>query len=237
MTEVQLTISAGQQPSQPSSLRLVLTLGIAGLLSGFAIAGAYQITKPIIDANNARALEAAVFKVVPGSTRMRKLALRDGLLVPVAGDEPVTDPVVYGAYDDAGDFLGYAIEGAGSGFQDIIRLLYGYDPVRRCVIGLEILESRETPGLGDKIYKDAAFQANFEALSVEPPIVVVKDGRDADNEVDAITGATISSLAVVKIINTVTGAWLPDLPPPGEEPPAPPAEPDAPEQEQQGGER
>ncbi len=68
---------------------------------------------------------------------------------------------------------------------------------------MEILDSRETPGLGDKIYKDAAFVANFASLSVDPEIVAVKKGnKSAPNQIDAITGATISSKAVVKIAET-----------------------------------
>jgi electron transport complex protein RnfG len=77
---------------------------------------------------------------------------------------------------------------------------------------MEILDSRETPGLGDKIYKDAAFVANFASLSVDPEIVAVKKGnKSAPNQIDAITGATISSKAVVKIINTANALWLPRL--------------------------
>jgi len=79
------------------------------------------------------------------------------------------------------------------------------------VTGMYVLESRETPGLGDKIFKDEAFVANFRALAVDPEIVLVKGGRTADNEVDAITGATISSRAVVKILNTAHEAWRPRL--------------------------
>ena len=78
---------------------------------------------------------------------------------------------------------------------------------------MEILESRETPGLGDKIYKDAAFVANFDDLSIEPEIVTVKRGtKSAPNQVDAITGATISAKAVVRIINQGNRLWLERLP-------------------------
>ncbi|NIM71650.1 MAG: FMN-binding protein, partial [Gammaproteobacteria bacterium] len=91
--------------------------------------------------------------------------------------EPQKDePVVYGGYDEQGDFVGYAMPGAGPGFQDTIALLYGYLPGDKQVVGMEILESRETPGLGDKIYKDADFVAEFSALSIEPEIVAVKKG-------------------------------------------------------------
>ena len=85
---------------------------------------------------------------------------------------------------------------------------------------MEVLESKETPGLGDKIYKDAEFVANFRQLSIEPEIVTVKKGKkSAANEVDAITGATISSKAIVRIINETNDIWLSRLPEPGAEPP------------------
>ena len=208
-----------KQAAAPSSLRLVMTLAIAGLVSGIAIIGIYETTLPTITANKARELREAVFKVLPGVSRMQALVYRDGRIVSVP--EPQKDePVVYGGYDENGDFVGYAMPGAGPGFQDTIALLYGYLPRDKQVVGMEILESRETPGLGDKIYKDEEFVAEFSALSVEPEIVAVKKGTGAQpNEVDAITGATISSKAVVRIINETHVAWTEQLPAPGSEPP------------------
>jgi electron transport complex protein RnfG len=205
--------------ASPSSLRLVLTLAIAGLVSGIAIIGIYESTLSTITANKARELREAVFKVLPGVTKMQALVYRGEKIVVV--DEPDKDePVVYGGYDEQGDFVGYAMPGAGPGFQDTIALLYGYKPGEKLVVGMEILESRETPGLGDKIYKDMDFVNEFSALSVEPEIVTVKKGTgSAANEVDAITGATISAKAVVRIINETHDAWAGQLPPPGTEPP------------------
>ena len=210
---------AREPPAAPSSLRLVMTLAIAGLVSGVAIIGIYETTLPTITANKARELREAVFKVLPGVTRMQALVYRDGRIMAVP--EPQKDePVVYGGYDEQGDFVGYAMPGAGPGFQDTIALLYGYLPGDKQVVGMEILESRETPGLGDKIYKDADFVAEFSALSVEPEIVAVKKGTATlDNHVDAITGATISAKAVVRIINETHVAWAEQLPAPGTEPP------------------
>ncbi len=215
---VELTLSAGEARTEPGPVRLAATLAIAGMLSGLALAAAYGITKPIIDANNQRALEQAVLQVVPGSTSIQKLSLRDGKLVAVSPTEGGGEATLYAAYDEQGKFKGYAIEGAGAGFQDVIRLLYGYDPAKKRVIGMYILDSRETPGLGDKIFKDAAFTGTFADLAVDPEIVVVKTGRTKNNEVDAITGATISSRAVVRIINEAHGRWVKQLPPPGAEP-------------------
>ena len=200
-------------------MRLVLTLAIAGLISGIAIIGIYESTLPTITANKARELREAVFKVLPGVSQMQALVYRDGELVAV--EEPDKDePVIYGGYDEAHEFVGYAMPAAGPGFQDTIAILYGYKPGEKQVVGMEVLESRETPGLGDKIYKDAVWVGGFSALSVEPEIVAVKKGTKSNpNEIDAITGATISSKAVVRIINEAHTAWAGKLPPAGSEPP------------------
>ena len=50
--------------------------------------------------------------------------------------------------------MGVAVEASGKATPDIIRILYGYDPENRQVVGFYVLESKETPGLGDKIEKD-----------------------------------------------------------------------------------
>ena len=214
-----MSTDTNKQTASPSSLRLVLTLAIAGLVSGIAIIGIYESTLPTITANKARELREAVFKVLPGVSRMQALVYRDSELVVV--EKPAKDePVVYGGYDEQGGFVGYAMPAAGPGFQDTIAILYGYKPQEERVVGMEVLESRETPGLGDKIYKDAEFVGAFRALSIVPEIVAVKKGtKSAPNEIDAITGATISSKAVVRIINEAHIAWSGKLPPPGSEPP------------------
>ena len=199
-------------PTSPSSLRLVLTLAIAGLVSGIAIIGIYESTLPTITANKARELRAAVFKVLPGVAQMQPLVYRDSKLVVVeAADKD--EPVIYGGYDDQGEFVGYAMPAAGPGFQDTIAILYGYKPEQKMVVGMEVLESRETPGLGDKIYKDLEFVAGFSALSIEPEIVAVKKGTKSQ------PGATISAKAIVRIINETHAAWSGQLPAPGSEPP------------------
>ena len=213
-------MSAAMQPeaTAPSSLRLVLTLAIAGLISGIAIIGIYESTLPTITANKARELREAVFKVLPGVSQMQQLVFRNGELV-AAEELEQGEQAVYGGYDEKDSFVGYAIPAAGPGFQDTIALLYGYKPQQKLVVGMEVLESRETPGLGDKIYKDADFVGSFGALSIDPEIVAVKKGNKSQaNEIDAITGATISSKAVVRIINETHTTWSERLPPAGSEP-------------------
>ena len=197
---------------EPTSTRLVASLAVAGFLSGLIIIGIYVATLPTITANKAQELREAVFRVLPGVSQMHKFRY-DGAQLVNADNSKDGEDTVYAGYNDKGRFIGYAIASEGPGFQDTVKLLFGYLPDRRKVVGMWILESRETPGLGDKIYKDAAFVANFDDLASEPLIVAVKKGKKSRaNEIDAITGATISSKAVVRIINEGIQRWRERLP-------------------------
>ncbi|HEX6558602.1 MAG TPA: FMN-binding protein, partial [Longimicrobiales bacterium] len=91
--------------------------------------------------------------------------------------------------------------GAEPGFADVITLIFGYDPVQKRLIGMKVLDNKETPGLGDKIVKDPKFSNGFNGK--DTPLLGVKHGagKGGRNEVDMITGATISSRAVIGIIN------------------------------------
>jgi electron transport complex protein RnfG len=189
---------------------MIVTLGIAGLASGLAVVGIFLLTQPRIERNRAEALEAAIYRVLEGARTRAAFVLRDGELTRYESPEGSLpqEEAVYAGYDEAGSLLGFAIPAEGAGFQDTIKLLYGYDARGRRVVGMEVLESRETPGLGDKIIKDTEFVGNFRNLAVDPEIVTVKKGRTRENEVDAISGATISSNAVVRIINESNARWI-----------------------------
>ncbi|MDM8568072.1 RnfABCDGE type electron transport complex subunit G [Thiotrichales bacterium HSG1] len=194
-------------PQKPSTIKLISTLAIAGLISGIAIIAIYEITLPTITAYKAKVLREAVFNVLPKVVHIQKLHYLDNKLQPV--DSESNNEIIYAGFDAEKKLIGYAIEASGPGFQDTIQILYGYIPAKRLIVGMEVLESRETPGLGDKIYKDTDFQMNFKALTIEPAVVMVKKGmKSATNEVDAITGATISSKAIVKIINQSKEKWI-----------------------------
>jgi len=191
-------------------IHLILTLGVSGLLSGLILVTAYLATQPLIIENQRAALEAAIFRVVPGAKSRKAFTLTDGKLAEVPGEGATGD--LYGAYAEDGKLVGYAIPTSGSGFQDTIKLIYGYDPHEKKIVGMEVLESRETPGLGDKILKDEKFLGNFKALDVQPDVVAVKSGtKTHSNEVDSISGATISSKSVVKIISQANSRFLPAI--------------------------
>ena len=91
------------------------------------------------------------------------------------------------------------------------------------ITGIGVVAMRETPGIGDKIITDAAFLANFEALDAKlnadlsalaNEIRTVKHGTKKDAwQIDAISGATITSRAVGKAINDAAQTLLPKLVP------------------------
>lgn len=192
------------QEQEPSSFRLVATLGVAGFLSGVILVSIYLFTKPYIAANKARALEEAVFEVLPGTTRFDAYYWDGNVLSKADGQVDL----IYFGYDSADRFTGVAIPGEASGYQDVIAALAGYDPETKMIIGMKVLDSKETPGLGDKILIDDDFKENFRSLAVVPDIEVVKKGeRSGDNQIEAITGATISSKAIGQLLKEAMALW------------------------------
>jgi len=206
-------------PGQPdeervSTFRLVATLGVAGVLAGALISMVNQHTMPIIEAYRAEQLRLAVYEVLPQAARHTTFYLVDGTLsasLP-AGAKEAEYRRVYAGYDEAGELVGVALSRGESGFQDVVQVIFGFDPASGRLSGMKVLESKETPGLGDKIFKDQAWVGQFFA-GPQVPLVPVKPGtgRGLPGEVDTITGATISSRAVMQIINNAVEEWLPVL--------------------------
>ncbi len=185
------------------SWRLILTLALAGAMAGLAIVLVFGWAEPQIEAHRAAALRAAILEVLAGPERYETLFVVDGALttaLPAGVDSTGLDRI-YAGYALDGRRMGFAIAGGKPGYQDIVGLIFGYDAESDELLGMKVLESKETPGLGDKIEKDSAFVSSFRG--VVPLIEGVKAGAGtgSEHEVDMITGATISSRTVIEIIN------------------------------------
>jgi electron transport complex protein RnfG len=196
-----------------SPVRLLATLAVAGALAGLLIVSVFQWTQPTIQAYKAEQLRLAIFEVLGAPDRFDTLYVVDGALLPSLPEGGRAEDLeqIYAGYR-GDEFLGYAIAAGQPGFQDIIRLIFGYNPAGGTVIGMKVLESKETPGLGDKIEKDSSFVGQFS--DVAAPLVGVKS-RDATgdpHEVDMITGATISSKTIINTINDALDRLQPMLP-------------------------
>lgn len=95
---------------------------------------------------------------------------------------------------------GWVVKSSGQGYADRIELLIGFDPLASSITGLFVLEQKETPGLGNKIIQKE-WTNQFLQKKTDKKITAVKTNTAASNEIDAITGATISSRSVCTIIN------------------------------------
>jgi Na+-translocating ferredoxin:NAD+ oxidoreductase subunit G len=206
--------AASQGPDDgASSFRIVATLSIAGLLAGILLIFVYQATQPAILAHKAEMLRLAVSDVLQEPASYDTLYLVDGKLsdaLPDGALEKDFEKVFLGR-DANGAAVGFAVVHNRAGFQDQVKIIFGYDPRTKRMMGMKVLESKETPGLGDAIEKNMDFVEQF--TRTEAPLVGVKPGSGSGsiNEIDMITGATISSKAVIKIINEAYERWQPML--------------------------
>ena len=208
---------AQQEPVEEhkvSTFRLVATLAVAGVLAGILIAAVNQHTKPIIDAYRAEQLRKAVYEVLPDAAGYNTFYLVDGALAATLpeGAKESEYKRIYAGHNEAGEPVGVAFSRGESGFQDVILVIMGFDPARGTVSGMKVLESKETPGLGDKIFKDQAWVDQF-FEGPQTPLIPVKpgSGKGVPGEIDTITGATISTKAVIQIINNAIAEWQPVL--------------------------
>jgi electron transport complex protein RnfG len=202
MTDTPTNPQAQPQEDVPSR-KLMVTLAGAGALAGLMIVFVYGWTQPTIQAYKARMLAAAIQEVLRAPAAYDTLYVHEGRVVnqPPEGGSTANLETLYLGYDADGSPIGYAIAAGEPGFQDIIGLIFGYDHRTGKVLGMKVLQSKETPGLGDKIEKDADFVAQFEGVLT--PLLGVKS-RDASadpHEIDMITGATISSRTIIRTIN------------------------------------
>ncbi len=200
-------------PPDVKAWKLILVLCAFGAACGLTLAGVFGWTQPKIDKYQAGLMDNAVREVLKSPDHFAPLYVQGQTLVDKApaGSDPAKLDKVYVGYDASGKRIGFAIPAKGPGFQDDVRLIFGFDPATKQLIGMKILEERETPGIGDKIEKDADFVKEF--LGVGTPVEGVKAGRGKGNPhaVDMITGATISSRGVIGIINRRVEALTPAL--------------------------
>jgi electron transport complex protein RnfG len=164
-----------------------MILGIICLAATLVLAVTYEITKPKIEAQLKNEESAALKEILPGADTFKEKSI---------------DGIEYFDAMKSGSLVGYCIRVVANGYSGYIRIVVGIDR-SGLIKGVQVLEQYETPGLGSKITevkqgeKDAWFLRQFKGKSAST-VTLKKD-------VDAITGATISSSAVTNAIReTVT---------------------------------
>ncbi len=108
---------------------------------------------------------------------------------------------IYKATAADGNCVGFCFGAEGSGFADKIELVIAVDSEFKTIKGYSVLSSNETPGFGDRIVEDY-FRNQF----VGTPAAVLNltkkgDETKINDQIIAISGATVSSTAVVDIFN------------------------------------
>ncbi len=189
----------------PDWIKFPLVLTAIGLVSAIALSGLYTSTLSQKEIIKSEQMKKSLSEVLPLAKEFELVEKkREGL------------SSYYVAKDETGKIMGYAIKGQAEGYGGPIELVVGVDKLF-VISGIKIFSQKETPGLGDKIVEVFSkktwktvltgtspdegkarpyFQSQFENKKV--PLALKKDGGD----IEAITGATISSQAVVNAVNT-----------------------------------
>lgn len=171
-------------------LKFGIILGMICLAATFVLAVTYEITKPRIDAELKREEQEALKTIMPDADSF---------------DEKTIDDIKYFEALKGDNLIGYCIRTTATGYSGYIRMIIGID--RDGIIkGIEILEQYETPGLGAKIVE-------IRRGETEPWFLKQFVGKSAKTveikkNIDAITGATISSEAVTDAVNKTVNEFL-----------------------------
>lgn len=168
-------------------LKFGLILGVICFIATVVLALTYEMTRPRIEAQLKAEEDAALKSVMPRADTF---------------EAKKTDGIEYYGAFKGGRLEGYCIKAVGNGYSGYIRMIVGIEP-SGVITGVRILEQYETPGLGSQIVEVKKGQ-------VEPRFLSQFKGKNAlavevKKNIDAITGATITSKAVTDAVrNTVT---------------------------------
>ena len=170
------------------------------IISGLMLGLAHEVTYPITAARKAEEKAQTYASMFDGADHFEDksdLVPDAAAVLSSAGvNATITDCMF--AYDAAGNVIGYAfsVNTAGKIAEIVTAVGVGSDGT---LLGIDILESSETSGLGSKA-DDDSFKAQFVDKSVKS-LKTVKGSASADNEIEAISGATVTTNAVVSAAN------------------------------------
>lgn len=185
---------------------LVLLLAVS---FGISLAGVQLALGPIIETNKVNETLEKVPELVLGKELAHTMATQNQSLEITAHRVAVDkagQAKTYSVYEAryAGELRGWVVKTKGQGYADAIELLVGLSPDLKSLTGLFVLDQKETPGLGNKIVT-MDWRGQFIGAPTSSALVVVKGGAAQPGEIDAVTGATISSNSVGAMINTAIG--------------------------------
>jgi len=189
---------------------MIRLLGAVSLICGLLIVGTNLLTSARIRSNQETIMRNSVSELLPGAQKQIIYGVEPSGELKILPGLDTPGQRLFAGYDASGKLLGIVIESSARGYADLIQAMYSYSPEKQEIIGFKIVDMRETPGLGDRTRSDPDFLSNFKNLDTTHPATVVKHGSKKNPwEIDAISGATISSRAVGKLIATSEQDVLP----------------------------
>lgn len=180
--------------------RSAIGLGLFAIITGGSIAVTHALTEERIQEEAARAEARALFEIIPESLHDNDL-LNDTVQLPASERLATPGPVTVRVARKNGEPTGFIMPVvAPDGYSGDIRLLVGID-LQGTVLGVRVVNHKETPGLGDRIEtKKSAWIYSFEGRSLENPEPRNWNVKKNGGVFDQFTGATITPRAVVKAV-------------------------------------
>ncbi len=187
-------------------VKLGLILFIICVVAAGFLSLTNSVTAPIIAKNQLQSEIQAKQEVLPQGKEFKEMdSGKMAELFKNANNEKLNNIVQISIADADGKFVGMVIKTSVTGFKGSIVMLVGIDAKGK-ITSYKILSHTETPGLGDKISGEK-FSAQFAQKSTDAVLVVVKRTVQKNNEIQAVTGATISSKAATLAVNSAIDAY------------------------------
>ena len=181
---------------------------VLSIVFGAAIAAVYNLTAPITRQNESlnrnRAIANAFGLQVSGSSAAayESAVARDITHDTLEGTNKTWDVFIR---KEAPRSVGFVFRGIG--FWDAVSGIIVLSPDLSTIHGIRFLEQHETPGLGARI-EEAWFYNQFEGKKIawnnpiDQRIIIGAGAKELTNRVDGITGATQTTLALARMLNS-----------------------------------
>ena len=170
---------------------------VASFFFGLLIAITNAALSPRIEQNKTTKLNQLAGGLLPDATAFA--AVTESIEIKALDGKLQTVPVYRATTGN--QTVGWVFQVVGSGFADKIELVVAVDAAFATLAGFDVLASNETPGFGDQI-KDSYYRDQFKGAPTDGlTLVKTGDPTTIDSEIVAISGATVSSVAVVRAID------------------------------------
>ncbi|MDM8238040.1 FMN-binding protein [Pseudoflavonifractor phocaeensis] len=164
----------------------IVVLVIICIVVTGALAATNGVTAPIIEEAKVAAENAARTELLPEA---------EGAFTPVENVEVENVSAVYVADNGAGTIITSSAKGYGG---DVV-VMTAFNP-DGTIKQIKVTEQAETKGIGSKVVDTPSYWENYQGLDASQPLVLNED-------VDAVTSATISSTALINAVNSAIEAY------------------------------